>query len=64
MGLTPHQTKNRHVELHRALDELFACYITQHPDQVYFLQMPFEQFLTWSHQMTIKPTCVEMDDDT
>lgn len=62
--MTPHETKERHVELHRALDELFACYISQHPDQTEFLQMPFKQFLDWSFEMTKKPTCIEKSDGT
>jgi hypothetical protein len=53
--MTPEKHKERHVELHKWLDELFADYIKHHPEQHGFLDMPFKQFLDWSHQQTIKP---------
>ena len=52
-------TKFRHKVLHRALDELFACYITEHPDQSQFFKMEFGDFLEWSANMTLEATCEE-----
>jgi hypothetical protein len=57
--LTRHQTKARHVKLHRRLDELVACFIaeTGHtPSQITLLE-----FMQWSHEMTKNPTCVDKD---
>ena len=46
--MTPEEHKKRHLELHRALDELFADFIEQHPTQGTFLRMPLQSLLTWS----------------
>lgn len=35
-------------EMHGRLDVLFASYISEHPDQGEFLDMPFRQLLEWS----------------
>jgi len=50
-------TKFRHKELHQSLDELFACYIIEHPDQTQFLKMELGDFLEWSANMTLEATC-------
>ncbi len=47
--------RQRHIVLHKHLDELFADYIDKHPGQKEFLTMPFKQLMEWSHQQTIKP---------
>ena len=57
-------TKFRHIVLHQALDELFACYITEHPDQHGFLKMEFGDFLEWSANMTLEATCEQQDGST
>ncbi len=59
MPLTPDEIKQRHVELHRSFDELFACFITEHPDKTNFLETPLKEFMDWSYQMTLNPTCTE-----
>ena len=48
--------KQRHVELHESLDELFADYITHHPEQRDFLNMPVRQLIEWSVSQTTHPT--------
>jgi len=48
--------KQRHIKLHKSLDELFADYIQHHPDEHKFLEMPFGKLLTWSHEQTKNPT--------
>ncbi len=48
--------KQRHIELHRALDELFADYIVHNPDETTYTEMPLLKLLGWSHQQTINPT--------
>jgi hypothetical protein len=54
--VTPAQHRQRHVELHAALDELFADYVRHHPAQVRFLDMPFRLLLTWAYEQTLTPT--------
>jgi hypothetical protein len=54
-------TTFRHKVLHQALDELFACYITEHPDQHGFFKMEFGDFLEWSANMTLEATCEQQD---
>ncbi len=53
--MTPEQHKKRHEELHKALDELFADYITHHPDQRGFINMPLIDLLDWSAKQTACP---------
>lgn len=54
--MTPLEHKQRHVELHRALDQLFADYIRHHPDEHEFTDMPLRKLIDWSHEQTILPT--------
>lgn len=54
--LTRERHRERHVALHRALDELFADYVRHHPEQREFLQMPLDTLLKWSYEQTIEPT--------
>lgn len=50
--MTPKEHKQRHVELHRSLDELFA----HHPNVIMFIETPIIKIMTWSHEQTKKPT--------
>lgn len=52
---TPEGHRQRHVELHKAMDELLADYMRNHRDQQSFLDMPFRQLMEWSHRQTIQP---------
>lgn len=45
----------RHQELHKAVDELFADYIRNHPYQGGFIRMPIIDLIYWSAQQTNKP---------
>ncbi len=56
MGMTVEEHKERHRILHQQLDELFADYISHHPDEINFLQMPLKKLLDWSYQQTLEPT--------
>ena len=51
---TEHQ--ETHERLHSALDELFADYITHHPDQREFLNTPVHELITWSAAQVINPS--------
>lgn len=55
MKLKPEAHKARHKELHAALDELFADYISHHPDQSGFLNMPLIDLIDWSYDQTKNP---------
>lgn len=46
----------RHVELHKALDELFADYIIHHPEKSAYSSLPILELLQWSYLQTVKPT--------
>lgn len=55
--MTTEEHQQKHIELHRALDELFADFIYHHPNEAgNFLSMPVKCLLEWSHQQTIEPT--------
>jgi hypothetical protein len=53
--MTPEQHKARHVQLHRALDELLADFILHNPGK-YPSKMPVLDLMRWSHAQTLKPT--------
>lgn len=58
--MTRDEHRQRHVELHRSLDELFADFIRHAPrDQHQFLDMPLSTLLSWSYQQTLEPTELE-----
>lgn len=48
--------KARHVELHKALDELFADFIRHNPDLRNFTTQPIMALLKWSNQQQQEPT--------
>lgn len=53
----------RHVQLHQALDEIFADYLRHHPTSQpgsYFV-LPIGVLLAWSYEQTQEPT--EFSDD-
>ena len=54
--MTTKEHKQRHIELHRSLDELFADYISHHPEQIQFTTMPLAILLEWSFEQTKNPT--------
>ena len=47
--------RQRHIALHKALDELFADYIKHHSERHEFLKMPLGDFIAWSHTQTVLP---------
>jgi hypothetical protein len=55
--VTPHETKGRHVELHRSLDELLACFFSE--TEKLPSDTPIMDLIKWSHEMTINPTCID-----
>lgn len=54
--MKPAEHKKRHIELHKALDELFADFIIHYPNEIHFTQMPIIKLLEWSYQQTLEPT--------
>ena len=55
MELTGEKHKERHIKLHKALDELFADYIEHHPKETLFTNKPIIELLRWSFAQTISP---------
>jgi hypothetical protein len=53
--MTPEAHRERHQQLHKALDELLADYIGHHGDQPDFLNMPIRVLMEWSYQQTKNP---------
>lgn len=52
--MTPEEHRQRHVELHRKLDELVADFISctgKLPSQTNLME-----FMKWAYQQTIQPT--------
>lgn len=60
MSMTKEEHRQRHIELHASLDELFADYITNHPNQQGFVEMPFKLLLDWSCKQTFEPDHQEL----
>ena len=54
--MTPEEHKQRHIELHKSLDELFADYISHHPEEIQFTKMPLIKLITWAYEQTKNPT--------
>ena len=48
--------KKIHIELHAALDQLFADFIQHHSDRIGFIHMPLSELISWSYEQTILPT--------
>lgn len=57
--LTLEEHKQRHIELHKVLDELFADYIEHHKNDTRFLDIPFKVLMDWSYTQTINPKEIE-----
>ena len=51
--MTDEEHKQRHIELHRMLDELVADYFT-HTGKL-FTSSSIMDLIQWSHQQTIQP---------
>jgi hypothetical protein len=54
--MTKEEHKKRHIELHEALDELFADFIQHHLGESSFTNKPISELLTWAYEQTINPT--------
>jgi hypothetical protein len=55
--MTHDEHRKRHIDLHRALDQLIADYMAHHP--VYptsYLDMPLRELVEWSMTQTGNPT--------
>jgi len=51
--MTTEEHKRRHKLLHDHL--LFADYISHHPDEHNFTEMPILKLIDWSHSQTLNP---------
>jgi hypothetical protein len=53
--------RRRHVELHRALDELVADWVLHQP-RGKLCNSTIMELIEWSHRQTIKPAEIESDE--
>lgn len=54
-GLTGEAHRERHIELHRMLDELVADFLMHNP-QALPTRATVLDLMTWSHHQTLEPT--------
>jgi hypothetical protein len=57
--MTPKEHKHRHIELHKALDELLADFIAEKRGTI--LDRPIRDLLDWSYKRTQAPEESEHD---
>lgn len=50
--MTEEEHRQRHITLHKALDELFADFILHHPREHGFSDRPIKDLLEFSYQQT------------
>ena len=55
--LTPEEHQKRHVELHRAIDELLADWLAHMPDAS--IDRAIIDLVQWSYKQTLSPHAVE-----
>jgi len=53
--MTPEEHQSEHARLHRALDELLACWISESRDPR-FLNRAVGDLLSWAYEKTLKAT--------
>ena len=53
--MTPLEHKQRHIELHRSLDQLFADFVQHNPHLHNYMQQPIMALIEWSYRQTIEP---------
>lgn len=54
--MTTEEHKQRHIELHKSLDELIADFVYNNSDLTTFTDQPIMALMTWSYQQTLNPT--------
>jgi hypothetical protein len=54
--LTPEEHQAEHVRLHRALDELLACYLSQRRIPRTSIHDEIFELMKWAHEMTLRPS--------
>jgi hypothetical protein len=59
--LAPEQHRQRHIELHRAFDELAADFLTHNKGRL-MSETSIMELAQWSHQQTLNPAEVEVED--
>lgn len=52
--MTPDEHRQRHIELHRAFDELLADFLTHNRGKL-LSNTTLEELLRWSHAQTVQP---------
>jgi hypothetical protein len=58
--MTPEEHQQQHIRLHRALDELLACYLAENRGHAPELRTSIHDeifaLLQWSHAKTLQPS--------
>lgn len=56
--MTPEEHQTEHIRLHRALDELLACYLSQNrwPERRTSIHDEIFALMKWNHELTLLPT--------
>lgn len=54
--MTPEDHQAEHVRLHKAFDELLACYLSQRREPRTSIHDEIFALMKWSHEMTKSPT--------
>jgi hypothetical protein len=58
--MTPEEHQQQHIRLHRALDELLACYLSENrghgPELRTSIHDEIFALLQWSHAKTLQPS--------
>jgi len=54
--MTPDAHQAEHVRLHRALDELVACYLSQRRTPRTSIHDEIFELMKWAHEMTLRPS--------
>jgi hypothetical protein len=55
IGITWEEHRDRHIKLHKHMDELFADYINHHANDVSFTEMPIINLIKWSSDQCVDP---------
>ena len=58
MSLSPKEHQLRHVELHKMLDELVACYLSEREadEKIRSIHNEIYDLMKWSHKKTLAPS--------
>ena len=62
MKRTKEETKELHIQFHRSLDQLIACYIDE--TEKTLTDTNLVEFIEWSYKQTLNPSCFKEDEES